>query len=365
MKKLNTEIFIERATEKHGDKYGYSLVEYKTAHVKVKIICKYHGIFEQKAFKHLRGEGCGKCSGNIQSNTEEFIEKSKLIHGDKYDYSKVDYKNCKTKVVIICKEHDEFQQIPSSHLQGYGCGRCGSSKLYTTEEIVDRFKKIHADRYNYSKVDYTKYENKVIIICKKHGDFKQLVDTHLRGYGCSKCSGKYRNNNEEFILKAKKIHGDKYIYDKVDYKNAYTKVILNCKKHGDFLITPNRHTNEYGCIGCHGSKGELLIENFLIENNIKYKPQYSFTDLKYKRCLLFDFGLLDDNGNLVGLLEYNGIQHYEFVKHMHEDEDGFELYKFKDNLKKDYCEKNNIPLNIIRYDEDIESKLLKTLYSGG
>lgn len=362
MKKLTQEEFITRAKKKHGDKYDYSSVEYKTAHVKVKIICEKHGTFEQKAFKHLRGEGCAKCSGNVNYNTEEFIEKSKLIHGNKYDYSKVDYKNCKSKIIIICKEHGEFQQIPSSHLKGYGCGRCGGSKLYMTEEIIERFKLIHGIRYDYSKVNYTKYENKVKIICRIHGEFEQMVDTHLRGNGCSKCSGKYRSNNQEFIEKAIKIHRDKYNYDKVNYKNAYTDVIINCNKHGDFLLRPTDHLHlKRGCPGCHGSIGELLVENLLIKNNIKYKPQYSFPDLKYRRCLLFDFGILNDKEELIGLLEYNGIQHYEFVKHMHQNQEGFEIYKFKDKLKQDYCIKNNIPLYIIRYDEDLESNLCKML----
>jgi len=99
------------------------------------------------------------------------------------------------------------------------------------------------------------------------------------------------------------------------------------------------------------------VENLLIKYNIKYKPQYSFPDLKYKRCLLFDFGILNDKEELIGLLEYNGIQHYEFVKHMHQDQHGFEIYKLKDKLKQDYCLKKDIPLYIIRHDEDIESKI--------
>jgi hypothetical protein len=99
------------------------------------------------------------------------------------------------------------------------------------------------------------------------------------------------------------------------------------------------------------------LRKFLIENNIKYKPQYSFPDLKYKRCLFFDFGLFNKDGNLIGLLEYNGIQHYEFVKHMHQNKNGFELYKFKDKLKQEYYQKNNIPLYKIRYDEILSEKI--------
>ena len=104
--------------------------------------------------------------------TELFIEKSKLIHGDKYDYSKVDYKNANTKIIIICKIHGEFYKTPSKHTNSkQGCAKCSGYYIPTTDEFIENAKLIHGDRYDYSKVDY-KYSNEnVIITCKVHGDF--------------------------------------------------------------------------------------------------------------------------------------------------------------------------------------------------
>ena len=101
---------------------------------------------------------------------------------------------------------------------------------------------------------------------------------------------------------------------------------------------------------CKKSKGELKIENLLKENNIKYKPQYSFTDLKHKDFLKFDFGILNEDGSLSHLIEYNGKQHYIYNNYFHKTIENFNDSQLKDRLKQDYCIKNNIPLYIIRYD---------------
>ena len=122
--------FIRRAKEIHGDKYDYSLIKnFDTTHSKYKFICPIHGIFEQVGYSHLSGCGCKKCANDYQSNlkkktTEEFIEEAKKIHGDKYDYSLVEYKGCFEKIKIICPEHGTFLQIPSAHLQKEGCPFC-------------------------------------------------------------------------------------------------------------------------------------------------------------------------------------------------------------------------------------------------
>ena len=107
------------------------------------------------------------------------------------------------------------------------------------------------------------------------------------------------------------------------------------------------------------SKGEIKIEELLIKNNLKYKPQFYFKDLKHKGYLRFDYGILDENDNLKYLIEYNGEQHYKYIDFMHKTQENFELSKTKDQLKIDYCDKNNIPLCIIRYDEDVNIKLNK------
>ena len=124
-KRLTTEEFVERAKKIHGDKYDYSKVEYINNSTEVCIICSKHGEFWQKPEKHLRGHGCAKCcKTGIKSNTNDFIEKAKIVHGDKYDYSKVEYVNNHTKVCIICPIHGEFWQTPNSHLNGNGCFDC-------------------------------------------------------------------------------------------------------------------------------------------------------------------------------------------------------------------------------------------------
>jgi hypothetical protein len=126
--------FENMAKEIHGGKYDYSMVDYKSAHKNVKIICDIHGIFEQTYANHISAEsGCLKCSQDnlskkLSSNTFDFIQKSKIIHENKYDYLKVDYISAKNKVIITCKKHGDFNQTPNSHLNGGGCISCNNEK---------------------------------------------------------------------------------------------------------------------------------------------------------------------------------------------------------------------------------------------
>ena len=123
MQKLTIKEFIAHAKEIHGDRYDYSKVDFKNTTTKVTIICKEHGEFEQTPEKHKIGQGCSLC-GNIHQTTEEAIQEFKAVHGDTYDYSKVDYKNSRIEVTIICKEHGEFQCIPKDHKKGRRCPSC-------------------------------------------------------------------------------------------------------------------------------------------------------------------------------------------------------------------------------------------------
>ena len=188
-----TKEFIEKARKIHGDKYDYSKVNYTKNNVKVCIICPEHGEFWQRPDKHLAGHGCPNCcKTGIKSNTDDFIKKSREIHGDKYDYSKVEYINNRTKVCIICPEHGEFWQTPNSHLNGNGCFECsyierGKDKRLTTEEFIEKAKKIHGDKYDYSKTVYSTWFEKVCMICPKHGEVWQTPASHLHGFGCPKC----------------------------------------------------------------------------------------------------------------------------------------------------------------------------------
>jgi len=376
MRKMNKEDFIEKSKIIHGNKYLYDKVNYINSKIKVIITCKFHGDFEQMPNSHLIGQGCPNCGGKKRLNTKDFIEKSKIIHGNKYLYDKVNYINNKTNIILICKIHGEFEQTPSSNLCGYGCIKCGGKEKLNTEEFIKRSKLIHENKYIYDKVNYTSIMDKVIITCKKHGDFTQIASLHINNkYGCPKCGGKEKLNTEEFIKRSKLIHENKYVYDKVNYINNITNVIITCKKHDDFTQTPSYHLNKGGCPDCGGSKklnkdtfinksnkihnyiytydkveyinnktkvlitckkhgdfeqapfthlcksgcpkcnlskGEIIIGNILIENNIKYKPQYSFNDLKYKSNLYFDFGILDNDNKLKYLLGLEDGQELTF-----------------------------------------------------
>ena len=131
------ERFIKRAKEVHRDKYDYSKVKYKTVHTKVCVICPEHGEFWVTPANHCSTHnkcGCPRCKGHI-FNTEEFIKRAKEVHGNKYDYSKVEYSNGCTKVCIICPEHGEFWQKPGSHLNGQGCFECAKKRIGEKNKI--------------------------------------------------------------------------------------------------------------------------------------------------------------------------------------------------------------------------------------
>ncbi len=268
-KKLTQEDFIKKVRLKHGDKYDYSDTIYINANTKIKIICNEHGIFEQRAFSHLT-KGCIKCHfNNKKSNTEDFIEKSINIHGDKYGYSLVKYKSVTTKVKIICKVHGEFLQTPNNHLNKQGCYKCkNNSQKYNLDYFIEKSIDKHFDKYDYSKVKYENVKTDVIIICKKHGEFLQKPNKHINGNGCMRC--KIDNNTlttNEFIKKSINIHGNKYDYSLVDYKYTNRKVIIICKEHGEFLQTPMTHLRETGCPRC-GSKFGIMENKWLDYYNI-------------------------------------------------------------------------------------------------
>ena len=351
--KITTEEFIKRAREVHGDKYDYSKVEYVNNHTKVCIICTEHGDFWQRADSHLSGIGCPKCSKKYKYETEEFIKRAREVHGNKYDYTKTQYKGGRQKICINCPEHGEFWKLPYEHLNGKGCPKCVNKKFTntksTTEEFIERAKKVHNNKYDYSKVDYENGRTKVCITCPEHGEFWQLPYVHLQGHGCPKCktqmfSNKYRLTLEEFIKKANKCHNNFYDYSKVKYINAKEKVCITCPEHGEFWQLPNNHLFGNGCPECKKSKLEKKMKNFLIENKIRFSEEKTFEWLIYKENMRLDFYLPDYNI----AIECQGEQHFKPVNFGCEtEEDMFEQFKIiqdRDKKKKELCNTNNIKL---------------------
>ena len=243
-------------------------------------------------------------------STNDFIERAKLIHGDKYIYKKTEYLNWNTKLCVICPKHGEFWQLPSSHLKGCGCKKCGVENMalkHTScnEDFINKAKIIFGDSYDYSNVKYEKSSKKVKIRCNKCGEiFMMTPNSHLKGEGCPKCTkhGRAKKNIEDFIKEARIIHGSWYDYSKTTYIDCFTKTCITCPKHGEFWQTPANHLRGQGCPICKSSKLENSLALELEKNGIKVLRQYRIDKLG-KQSL--DFYLPDYNI----AIECQGRQH--------------------------------------------------------
>lgn len=288
--------FIEKAVVKHGDKYDYSKVNYLNSYTKVVIICREHGEFEQNPSMHLQGRRCKKCgiesrADKRRKSLQDFIDQANEKHDHIYDYSKVVYTDSKTKVIILCLEHGEFQQNPNNHLRGQGCPKCGDNigaekRRKSLEEFVKQANEKHNYKYDYSKVKYINSDTKVIINCSEHGDFYQIPSNHLSGQGCPICANNQQKTLEHFIYQANEIHNHKYDYSKVEYINDSTKVIIVCKEHGEFKQSPSNHLQCHGCPTCgiesRANKNRKALQDFINQANEKHKYKYDYSKVDYK-----------------------------------------------------------------------------------
>lgn len=187
--KWSTYEVIEKFINIHGNKYDYSLVKYINAKTKVKILCPAHGVFEQRVDHHIKGVGCLKCYNLNKKSKEEFVNISNNVHNFKYSYTEVEYKNNRSKVKIICPIHGAFEQTPLNHInKKQGCPKC-VGKHKTTEDFIIESKKINGTKYDYSKVEYKNNKTKIKLVCPVHGDFEQIPNNHLsKKYGCPFCN---------------------------------------------------------------------------------------------------------------------------------------------------------------------------------
>jgi len=287
--------------------------------------------------------------------TDDFIKKSISIHGDKYDYNKVIYNGYMNKVEIICEEHGLFKQTPNAHIGlSQGCPKCSNRYNYTTKEFIKNAKEIHGNKYDYNLVKYKNNFTKIKIICKKHKHiFEQKPNNHIiQKQGCPKCNGTVKRTNDVFIKDSIKVHGDRYDYSLVDYINNNTKVKILCKEHGEFSQSAKCHINRsQGCPKCRKSKCEETILKTLKDNNIKYITQKKFDGCKDKNTLPFDFYLPEYNM----CIEYDGIQHFEPIEYWGGLKN-FEYIQKHDKIKNKYCKKHNIKLIRIEYNRKLNSK---------
>ena len=233
----------------------------------------------------------------MTDKTKRFLQKLKDSGhwNDYYDYSKVECVNNKTKVIVINKKCDtEHLMTPAKLMIGSKCNMY--NVVDANDYLIKRFREVHGDKYDYSKIEYVNAKTKVTIICEEHGhgEFEQLPIVHKRGHGCPTC-GDVKLTTEEVIEQFREVHGNTYDYSKVNYINSKTKVIIICPKHGEFEQTPNNHKRGHGCTRCKESKGEREIRNLLIDKDIDFNQEQTFDDCKNILPLRFDFYLPDHN----------------------------------------------------------------------
>lgn len=300
-RRVSFESFFNKANKVHNSKYEYDKDSYIKISEKIKIKCPIHGWFEQMADAHSNHSyGCPKCGRLVQISkrklsNEEFVTMVSKIHSNKFDYSKVNYINNKTKVEVICNQHGSFFPTPDNHLLGSGCPNCG-------------IEKVHAE---------------------------QIKDL------------------DSFIKDSINLHGKKYDYSNVNYLGGKKMVTIICSKHGPFEQTPNNHQQGNGCPNCKTSKGEEMVIRILSSLDIIFKQQFTFENLIDKRKLKCDFYLPDYNA----VIEFNGIQHYEPINRFG-NVYGFEETQRRDKIKRDYLLLNSISLLEIHYqDMDIEKTI--------
>lgn len=258
----NLQKFIEKAVAVHGDRYDYSRVEYVLGTSSVEIICEEHGPFMQLRGNHIKGAGCTRCTPQ-KTSKEDFIRRAREKHGNFFDYSFVSFKKTRDKVEIICPTHGSFLQQARDHMRGIGCRNCSNdSKRVGFSDFVERSRTKHGNKYVYQESNWTG-DSRTVIECPVHGEFLQFWYNHTIGDGCQKCG---RVTDEDFLRRFKETHSDTYDYSKVIFDGCHTKVTVVCSVHGDFQVRPYHHYAGTGCNKCSPtgtSHGEQMLARFI------------------------------------------------------------------------------------------------------
>ena len=287
--------FINKSKMKFGNKFDYSKVKYPVSE-KITLICKDHNYeFKIDPYQHTHSKygGCKFCTKEFNNskhtnihnlNKIKFIEQANKKFNNKFDYSKMEYIDRDAKVVIICPKHGEFKITPNNHINSSGgCPKCNDQiKINNlTNEFIRKSKMKFGDAFNYSKVKYINSNTDIILICKKHGEFITKPTLHLQSkYGCNKCAREYISetftlSQEEFLEKAKDVHGDRYDYSNVKYTSMSDKIEIICKEHGSFMQQAQQHIHSGdNCPKCSDvisiSNAEKELSKFLTNYNINH-----------------------------------------------------------------------------------------------
>ncbi len=350
--KLTTEEILNRFNRQHNYFYKYNIQNYNSINDKTEIVCPLHGKFFQSIANHFK-HGCYECAkirlADIKrGDLNVYLDKCKIIHNNKFDYSKIIFNKLKDKVEIICQIHGSFFCSLDSHMnKGTGCKKCSSMISNRNKNYI--FLPPKNSIYDYSKAIYINSRTHIEIICPivDHGSFFQTPNNHLtKNHGCPKCAFLFKahdlmNTLEHYLDELNTIHNNKYDYSKFQYMSYNEKSIIICPKHGEFLQSIGVHL-QCGCPICNMSRGERDVMRYLIENGIKFEYNYRFADCINKRTLPFDFYLPEYNI----CIEFDGEHHYGVKKSY--SYDFLEVQKH-DRTKTNYCIEKKIRLIRIPY----------------
>lgn len=275
--------------------------------------------------------------------TEEIFERIHEKHNDKYDLSNVPKDNIKSSTVIypICPIHGEFRITVGNFMLGKGCPKCVGRNL-TNEERIANAKKIHGDKYSYEKTNFATSKGETIVICPIHGEFTTSYDRHVNNKnGCPFCSSTMKCTEEEYIRRAKEIHGVKYIYENIRYRNMHDYVYPICPIHGVFKVEAQSHLRGCGCQKCNPYTLENAVRDVLNEGKILFEEQVNKKKFEWLNNYSLDFFI--PSLNLA--IECQGKQHF--------GQGGWsENFDFEDQYRRDK-EKFNLcnehDLNVIYY----------------
>lgn len=232
------------------------------------------------------------------------INKLKCVHNGKYDYViDGDFVRSHDKITVICPIHGSFGQEYRHHLNGAGCKSCANAEKarkqrLSREQFIRKAREIHGDKYGYDKVMYVNSDTEVVITCPIHGDFIQTPSKHLRGHGCQKCRLKYANT-DEFVSECRKVHGNGLTYEKTNYIDTNHKVTVTCPIHGDFMKYPYQLINrKEGCPKC--SKEKTASKQRLTTEQFK-------TNIIERFGHIYDLSLVDyfDSGTKIDVICHN------------------------------------------------------------
>lgn len=250
MKAHSKEDLLSLYQKTHGSFYDYSLMDLENKiNGKIKIICPLHGEFLQSHYDHIRA-GCPECgkirkklkfSKILVNGIQDLIDK----FGDKFDFSKADFKNSSSPLAVWCKRHNQWFKNTSYHIvRGAGCPDCKKQKISSkkklgTQEFVKRSVIKHNNKYDYSLVDYKTLTDPVKIICPEHGVFEQKPREHIQGHGCPLCastaissvSQKWLSSLDINLVREHKIAHDSGYYV-VDGYDASTNTVYEF--YGDY-----------------------------------------------------------------------------------------------------------------------------------